>query len=108
MSKAIILSRVSTNGQDLTQQTDEVLKEVYSDGYKNSDIIIIEDKESAIKLSEEERKGLNKMKDAIKSDCSIKCVYIYELSRLSRRQLVLYSIRDFLVERKIIKSYGYQ
>lgn len=101
MSKAIILSRVSTNGQDLTQQTDEVLKEVYSDGYKNSDIIIIEDKESAIKLSEEERKGLNKMKDAIKSDCSIKCVYIYELSRLSRRQLVLYSIRDFLVERKI-------
>ena len=35
MSKAIILSRVSTNGQDLTQQTDEVLKEVYSDGYKN-------------------------------------------------------------------------
>lgn len=32
---------------------------------------------------------------------NIKCVYIHKLSRLSRRQLVLFSIRDFLVERKI-------
>lgn len=101
MKKVIVLSRVSTEGQDLTQQTDEVLREVYKDGYTNSNIIIIEDKESAIKLSEEERHGLNKMKDHINNNPNIKCVYIYELSRLSRRQLVLYSIRDFLIERKI-------
>lgn len=85
----------------MTQQTDEVLREVYKDGYKDKNIIIIEDKESAIKLSEEERHGLNKMKDHINKDKSIQCVYLYELSRLSRRQLVLFSIRDFLVERKI-------
>ena len=101
MKKVIVLSRVSTEGQDLTQQTDEVLREVYKDGYTDSNIIIIEDKESAIKLSEEERHGLNKMKDHINNNPNIKCVYIYELSRLSRRQLVLYSIRDFLIERKI-------
>ena len=101
MKKVIVLSRVSTEGQDLTQQTDEVLREVYKDGYTDSSIIIIEDKESAIKLSEEERHGLNKMKDHINNNPNIKCVYIYELSRLSRRQLVLYSIRDFLIERKI-------
>ena len=101
MKKVIVLSRVSTSGQDLTQQTDEVLREVYKDGYTDKNIIIIEDTESAIKLSEEERHGLNKMKDHINKNKSIECVYIYELSRLSRRQLVLFSIRDFLVERKI-------
>ena len=101
MKKAIVLSRVSTSGQDLTQQTDEVLREVYKDGYTDKNIIIIEDTESAIKLSEEERHGLNKMKDHINKNPKIECVYIYELSRLSRRQLVLFSIRDFLVERKI-------
>lgn len=101
MDKAIILSRVSTSHQDLTQQTEEVLREVYKDGYTSKNIITIENVESAIKLSEEERQGLNKMKDYINRDSSINCVYIYELSRLSRRQLVLFSIRDFLVERKI-------
>lgn len=101
MSKAIILSRVSSIQQDLTQQTEEVLKEVYKDGYGDKDIIIIEDKESAIKLSEEERMGLNKMKEHINNDPTIDAVYLYELSRLSRRQLVLFSIRDYLVERRI-------
>ena len=101
MKRVIVLSRVSSASQDLSQQTDEVLREVYKDGYTDSNIIIIEDTESAIKLSEEERHGLNKMKDHINNNPNIKCVYIYELSRLSRRQLVLFSIRDFLVERKI-------
>lgn len=101
LKKAIVLSRVSTSSQDLSQQTDEVLREVYKDGYTKRNIIIIEDTESAIQLSEEERHGLNKMKDHINRDPAIQCVYIYELSRLSRRQLVLFSIRDFLVERQI-------
>ena len=101
MDRAIILSRVSTQQQDLTQQTDEVLREVHKDGFSDDNIIIIEEKESAIKLSEEERRGLNRMKYEISEDPNINCVYIYELSRLSRRQLVLFSIRDYLVERKI-------
>ena len=48
--------------------TDEVLREVYKDGYTDSNIIIIEDKESAIQLSEEERHGLNKMKEYISTN----------------------------------------
>ena len=100
-NKAIILSRVSSEHQTLEQQTEAVLKEVRRDGYTDDNIIIIEDKESAIKLSEEERNGLNKMKEYIKNDPSINAVYLYELSRLSRRQLVLFSIRDFLIERRI-------
>lgn len=101
MNKAIILSRVSSLQQDLSQQTEEVLREARKDGFIDRNIIIIENVESAIKLSEEERHGLNKMKDHINKNPKIECVYIYELSRLSRRQLVLFSIRDFLVERKI-------
>ena len=77
MDRAIILSRVSTQQQDLTQQTDEVLREVHKDGFSDDNIIIIEDKESAIKLSEEERRGLNRMKCEINEDPNIKCVYIY-------------------------------
>ena len=74
MGKAIILSRVSTSQQDLTQQTEDVLREAHKDGYSARNIIIIENVESAIKLSEEERQGLNKMKDHIKRDSSIQCV----------------------------------
>lgn len=99
--KAIILSRVSSLQQTLEQQTETVLKVVREDGYSSDDIIIIEDKESAIKLSEEERNGLNRMKEYICNDSSINAVYLYELSRLSRRQTMLFNIRDFLIERKI-------
>jgi DNA invertase Pin-like site-specific DNA recombinase len=81
LKKAIVLSRVSSSHQDLSQQTDEVLREARKDGYTDRGIIIIENIESAIKLSEEERQGLNKMKDHINKDTSIECVYIYELSR---------------------------
>ena len=97
----IVLSRVSTLQQDLRQQTEEILREVYKDGYKKEEVIVIEDKESAIKLPEEERRGLNKLKEHIRTDPTITAVYIYELSRLSRRQLVLFSIRDFLIEHNI-------
>ena len=100
-NKAIILSRVSSNHQTLEQQTEAVLKEVRKDGYTDDNIIIIEDKESAIKLSEEERNGLNRMKEYINNDPSINAVYLYEISRLSRRQTTLFNIRDFLIERKI-------
>lgn len=68
MRKAIVLSRVSTLQQDLKQQTEEILMEVYKDGFKEEEVILIEDKESAIKLSEEERRGLNKLKDYIRTD----------------------------------------
>lgn len=55
--KVIILSRVSTFGQDLKQQTEAVKRLCYVDGFSDDEIIIIEDKESAVLLSEEERNG---------------------------------------------------
>ena len=98
--KAIILSRVSTDSQDIKQQTDKVLAEVKKDGFSDDDIIIIEDKESGVLLSEEERNGLNKLKQYVYKG-NIACVYTYEVSRISRRPSVLYSIRDFLIEHKV-------
>ena len=99
--KAIILSRVSTGHQDLDSQTIKVKTEVIKDGYSENDIIVIEDIESAVKLSEEERNGLNRLKDYIKNDPTINCVYTYEVSRISRRPEVLYSIRDYLINHNV-------
>lgn len=101
MNKAICMIRVSTDAQDLVQQREKVVEAAKRDGFNEKDLIIIEDKESAVKLSEEERQGLNKLKDFILNDSSISVVYAYEISRISRRPDVVYSIRDFLITHHI-------
>ena len=110
MGKAIILSRVSTLKQDLAQQTDEVFKFAKADGYDEDSIVLIEDKESAVKLDEEHRLGLIELKQTILSNPGVfDCVYAYEISRIGRRAEVNYSIRNFLQQNKvqliIIKPY---
>lgn len=102
MKKVILLSRVSTERQDFTAQTKEMVDYILKDGYSREQIIIIEDKESAIKLSEEERQGITKMKESIQSNPDkIEALYIWELSRLSRVPVILYSVRDLLLSKKI-------
>ena len=51
--KAIALIRVSTLHQDLNQQTEAVIAEIIKDGIPKENIILIEEKESAVKLEEE-------------------------------------------------------
>ena len=102
MKKIIILSRVSTEAQDLTSQTKELISKAIQLGYKDSkQQIVIENVESAIKLSENERIGIQKLKHYIETDKDIDCVICWEPSRLSRQQKVLYSVRDYLVDHKI-------
>ena len=72
-------------------------------GYDENHQIIIETIESAIKLSEEERLGIQIMKHYIETDPTIDCVICWEPSRLARRPDVLYSIRDYL----LLKKYSY-
>lgn len=100
MQKVILLSRVSTGLQDLEQQTEMLTKYAKAIGYAERDFIIIEDKESAVKLSEEERNGLNKLKESITA-FPVKDVVVYELSRIARVPKILYSVRDYLIERNI-------
>lgn len=101
MRKCIGLIRVSTGHQDLEQQSIKVKEQAIRDGYDEKDIILIEDVESAVKLSEEERNGLNRMKELILNDSSIDCVYAYEISRISRQAKIVFSIRDFLINHHI-------
>ena len=100
MKKAIVFSRVSTFSQDLTQQTEFVKSEAKRYGYKEKDLIFIEYEESGIKLDFNERLGLKKLKETILKE-NIECVFIFEISRLSRRPTTLYQIRDFLIEHNV-------
>ncbi|KAA6307573.1 hypothetical protein EZS27_040754 [termite gut metagenome] len=81
--------RISTLAQSLDEQSNDLQKKALQDNYKEDEIIIIEDKESGIKLSDEERNELNRMYQAIEDNNTIETVYIWELSRLSRRQTTL-------------------
>lgn len=101
MSKVVIFSRVSTTKQTLEQQTEKLKEEADKRGYNTDNQIIIEQKESATKLSISERIGLQKLKDVIEKHQDIDCIIIYELSRLSRRPADLYQIRDYLLSKKI-------
>lgn len=99
--KAIILVRVSTEKQNLEQQEQELFALALKNGYSEENIILNSVKESGINLSEEERNGLNAMKNAIEKDSSINCVFCWEISRIARTKKVLFSILEYLVSKKI-------
>ena len=84
--KIIVLARVSTSPQDIHGQTNDLICESERLGYDKEHQIIIETIESAIKLSEEERLGIQRMKYYIESDPTIDCVICWEPSRLARQQ----------------------
>lgn len=94
----IIFSRVSSQGQEYVQQTETLRQLAVQYGYQNH--YIIEEKESGIKLSEEERLGLTKMKEIIRNK-EADCVFCREVSRLARTKKVLFSVEQFLIEHQI-------
>ena len=89
--KAVILGRVSTEGQNLDQQTEKLLEAAKRDGYSERQIIKIAVKESGISLRESEREGINEMKQIIEAGENVSCVYIYEVTRLARRGALRFS-----------------
>lgn len=93
--KAILFVRVSTEKQTLESQIETLRRAALADGYKDDDIIVIAKKESGVKLKEAEREGLNELKAVIEHG-DVDCVYIVELSRLSRDPMTLYSVRDHI------------
>lgn len=101
MAKAILLVRVSTERQSYDEQEQQLFNMAVKDGYSPEDIITIAEKESGRKLKEEERKGLNKLKELIQSDSNIRTVYAWECSRIARKKVIIFSILEYLTERKI-------
>lgn len=99
MKRCIIFIRVSTVQQDYERQRLDLIKYAKTKGYK--DYIIISHKESAIKLKEAERQGIEDLKQEIERDSSIDAIFVHEISRLSRREDVLHSIKTYLIEHKI-------
>lgn len=96
-----MLLRVSTTHQDLEAQRDKVIAAAIADDYKMEEIKPIEKKESAIKRKEEEREGLNEMKEIIEANPSIESVYVFAIDRLARKVSIVLSIKDYLTERGI-------
>ena len=100
MGKAVIFVRVSTEKQHLESQEAELRRKALYDGFNESDIIYIGKKESGYKLEENEREGLEELNQLIEKG-DIDTTYIWELSRVSRKPKILYSVRDKLFENKI-------
>lgn len=101
MKKIICFSRVSSSAQDLENQRTEILKVIKNDNFKNSEIVFVEGKESAIKLDEMERQTLNELKQVIEKYPTIKDVYFYAIDRLARKVSVVLSIVDQMNEKGI-------
>ena len=99
--KAIIFARVSTEAQDYTEQVNRMTAVAMVDGYKKDNLIVISNKESAIKLAEDEREGLQQLQSAIAADSAINAVYVFEISRLGRRMDVISSVVQWLTDSHI-------
>lgn len=98
--KCILLVRVSTEQQSFDEQERELLALALNCGYKKNQIVAVAYKESAIKLNEEERAGLNDMKRLIETG-EYNRVFAWEISRIARRKKVLFSILEYLVSKEI-------
>lgn len=99
--KAVIFARVSTEAQDYTEQVNRMTAVAIADGYNKDNLIVISNKESAIKLSEDEREGLQQLQQAIAADSAINAVYVFEISRLGRRMDVISSVVQWLTDSHI-------
>ena len=98
--KCILLVRVSTEAQSYDEQEKELYDLAHFYGYKDKDISSIATKESAIKLDEEERFGLNRMKELLETS-EYDCVFAWEISRIARRKKILFSILEYLTSKGI-------
>lgn len=120
------MTRVSTDLQELDIQEEECIKMAVADGYINDKehiILIPRLGESARKIGEIEtvktrrglvdieldRDGIWDMKEHIRLDPEIDCVYIWEVSRLARRMEILTPLLKYFADKKIqlkIKTSG--
>ena len=98
MKKVVLLIRASSDKQETESQKIDMLNFCINEGYADNEIHIIENKESATKSRE--LKGLDEMLTVI-NEYSIECIYCWDLSRLSRIGVVLESIRNTCVDKKI-------
>lgn len=101
MGKAILFVRVSTLKQELQSQLDVVEKMAKEQGFKKDDTLTIKYKESATNPDNDKRLGLHDLYSTIETRKDVVAIFVTELSRLSRRKVVLGEIEEYLVRNKI-------
>jgi len=99
--RAVIFARVSTDKQDLTEQVARMTRVALADGYSRDSIEVIQHKESGISLREDEREGLNSLRQALDGDSGIETVYVFEISRLARRMDVMASLVQWFQDKGV-------
>lgn len=95
MKRVICFLRVSSQRQDLTPQRDAVMDAILRDKYKESEILEVSGKESAIKKDEEERETLNEMKNLVNHYPSIESIYFFAVDRCARRMSIVLSVAEW-------------
>ncbi len=101
-AKAIIWGRVSTIAQEIEAQVNDMIQQAIGDGYKRENLIVIKSKgASARKLNQLYIQEVEELLETLKSDPTINCVYVWEVSRLARVELPFYQMKDYVVKNKI-------
>lgn len=100
--KAIALIRTSTVVQEIESQKEQVLQMCYDDGLTIDEVKIIGQKgASAIKVDEAYQRNMDELYETIRNNSEVKCVYAWAIDRIGRRESILHTFREFLVQHKI-------
>jgi len=117
--KAILMVRTSTEKQEnsMDEQEKELYRFALQDGKLSENLTLIPEfgisgrkkgkqisattSEGEVIVIEEERSGIRKMKQLIESDPEIKTVYVWEVSRLTRRMAVGAPLLEYFEDRKV-------
>ena len=98
--KALAILRVSTEGQRIDDQKEELIAFLRSQGY--DEIIPLEAVgASAIKMDDKYLELVDKVKTAIVEDKDIKAAGVWELSRLGRNEIILFQFKEFFIQHQI-------
>ena len=100
-NKCILLVRVSSYVQNYEAQMEDLIHYAEKLGYLKENQIIIANKESATKLTDEEREGLTDMFRLLDEDTEkqINAVFVWEVSRIGRQGETLDNVKNYLIKR---------
>lgn len=101
MKKCLVFSRVSSSRQSYTAQTNKVKAVAIADGYTEDEIVVVEGKESAIKLDADKRQTLKEMNELLEDNPTIEAVYCFAIDRLSRHVGVVIDIAENLYNKGV-------
>lgn len=98
--KALAILRVSTEGQRIDDQKEELIAFLRGQGY--DEIIPLEAVgASAIKMDDKYLELVDRVKTAIVEDKDIKAAGVWELSRLGRNEIILFQFKEFFIQHRI-------